>query len=415
MTTQEKMEILEKFLNKYGLSLNDRMVSDFLYEYRQLEPLSEEEKKTLIYSDIVKPTMLSLLPSDIENASYAGWLDLPMLIDWYLYKNAGDNPLVFENLEKDHQRLKESFEERKQVQGFMTVSPNGKIFNGNDGNHRLLTLIIKHFAERASAKTEDEKKAVDDRYRMNLNASYPISMELYNLLEKEKDSIRPRCNRKTSYYQACQYREYVFAMANQGDYLAEYDHNTGKYKYSLNGRAFNGTEQELINYLKTKEISTKPIMTYKCNDTYYISCHNRVWETKDREKAIKLVHKIDAEYKLGNIQEDKFLAVKNCDNTNDKAYTIKFPGTYIEQENKEENKRKASEILDILNSSDSKVLGEYALTDLKQQCEKTLHWGDLNVHDIELYNLSREDYFKASSLLTEISNILYPKNLEQTL
>ena len=52
-----------------------------------------------------------------------------------------------------------------------------------------------------------------------------------------------------------------------------------------------------FNYLKTKEISTKPIMTYKCNDTYYISCHNRVWETKDREKAIKLVHKIDAEYK----------------------------------------------------------------------------------------------------------------------
>lgn len=415
MTTQEKMEILEKFLNKYGLSLNDRIVSDFLYDDRQLEPLSEEEKETLIYSDIVKPTMLSLLPSDIENASYAGWHDLPMLIDWYLYKNAGDNPLVFENLEKEHQRIKESFEEQKQVQGFMTVSPNGKIFNGNDGNHRLLTLIIKHFAERTSAKTEEEKKAVDDKYRMNLNVSYPISRELYNLLEKEKDLVTPHCNRKKSHYQACLYREQAFYKAKQGDYLTEYDPNTGKYNYSLNGRAFNGTEQELINYLKTKEISTKPIMTYKCNDTYYISCHNRVWETKDREKAIKLVHKIDEEYKLGNVQEDKFLAVKNCDNSNDKAYTIKFPGTYIEQENQEEAKIKAIEILNLLNNPDSKILGEYALNDLKQQCEKASYWGDLNIHDIELLNLSREDYLKACSFFTEISNILYSKNLEQVL
>jgi len=127
------------------------------------------------------------------------------------------------------------------------------------------------------------------------------------------------------------------------------------------------------------------------------------------------VHKINEEYKLGNVEEDKFLTVKACDNTNDKAYTIKFPGTFIGQENKEEARRKATEILEIISNEDAKILGEDNLNHLRQRCENSSYWGELNINDIELYDLSREDYLATRSILTELSNVLYPKNLEQTI
>jgi len=410
MTNEEKLDILNNMLKKYGLSLEDENVKDFFYKNRKLQPLNWEEQNNFSYSGYIKPTVLSILPSDIENATYAETHNLHTLMDWYLYKNSGDNPLVFNNLEKDHKSIKESYETRAAQ---VKIGIDGKMFNSGDGNHRLLTLIIKHFAERTAAKTEAERQAVDDAYRMNVKVNYPVSVELADLLDDE--------DRKTFFdfnnidiYPAFSYRRNAFGMAEEKMYLAEYDPETKTYKYELNGVAYAGDEKGLVEFLKQQEKGKSYFMSYKCGDTYYVSCYNRVYQTKDKQRAIEIAHRVKEEYDLGNSPKEKFLIIQDMDKGNNQEYSVQFWGVWLDGK-QSGCKEVAEKLLNLLNTFDLDTINQCGLEKIREECDFAMQFYTLAVDKIQLNNLSEQEFLKVYEIFTKISNVLYLKDNEKTI
>jgi len=409
MTNQEKIEILNKMLNKNGLSINDQVVIDFLESKKQLSPLNDNEIDFYSYSSLIKPTTFTVLPSHIENVTYAKDFNLDSIMAWYLYKNSSDNPLVFNNLESDYKRLKEGFEKAKERHDFLKMSPNGKLFNEGDGNHRLLTLKIKHFVERTSAKSQQEKMLVDEKYKMNLKVSMPISKELSDLLSEEKTKISSYSRERKYSKQACIYREDAFAKAKENEYFCDYNHKTKTFKFSLNGKNFEGTDAQLCAFLKSREYTENqlPIMTYVCDGTYHISCYNMVWKTKDLNKAKALLPKIRDSYLEKKYIERDFLQIMDCDLEQDKnAYSIKFPDVFIGQEKSSQAKNVALNLKKALNSDKSKILGDELLQKLKHECEEANFWGQINIYDLKFDNISKEQFKELSVLFNDFSNII---------
>lgn len=408
MTNQEKLNILENMLQKHGLSIHSGPFCELFYKNRNLSPLTDAEEETLTYSSLVRPTMMEILPSDVENASYGSWHNTRTLEDWLLYANSGDNPLVFENLESEPESLIESFKNVKRDENAMRVDPTGKIFNGNDGNHRLLTLILKHAAERMSAKTDAERLAVDERYKMKVPVSYPISRELASLLRREQadgntQSIYPKL--------ALQFREQAFYFARERDYSVGYNPETQEYNYSYNGVKFNGTEEQLIQFLNTKEASSEPIMTFCCGGVYYISCNNKIWKTRDKEKANKLIANIRQGYKDEKFPPKQYLEVKDCD-ASEKEYSVLFPELFLPQEEREKAQQIATKLLHLIKQPQAAILGDKILNRIREECEKTDYWGSLNLDEIQLDGLSKEEYLQISQLFDQMEALIFPEDAD---
>jgi len=418
MNIQEKLLILAESLNKHGLSINDAEVVKFLEEKKQLAPLSSEEADIYGYSNFIKPVVMSVLPTDIENATYAETFKLETITDWYLYKNSSDNPFVFNNLESDYKSIKKGFEKAKESTDFLKMSPNGKLFNEGDGNHRLLTLKLKHFIEKASAKTLKEKNAVDEKYKMNLKVSFPISKELSELLSNERLKISPYFKNREYSKLACEYRQDVFAKAKQNDYMCEFNPKTKTLKYSFNGHVFEGNDKDLCSYLKSKKQTLLPIMTYSCNNSYYVSCYNMVWKTNDAKKINAFIPKIIDLYAEKKLEEKEYLQVYDIDLQQEKnAYSIKFPNVFIDQDNAAKAREVAQELKNILALDSSKIIGNENLEKLTKQCEEAKFWGQIDIYGLEYNNVSKEDYTKLTNVFNQISNIVYKErenNLENS-
>jgi len=289
MTDEQKLQILEDYVNQYNLSIYFGPFRDFLNAYRRKYVLTKDESQTLTFSSNVAPTLKTILPKDIVNASYAMDFDLSSLYDWLLYRNFEDNPFVFEHLDTDPQSLINSFVEDKIKRGPVHASTDGRLFNGNDGNHRLLTLIIKYFAERHNAISQESKEEVDKKYQMTVPVSYPISQELSDALNDLKSEIDySPFDDKLIPQKARTYRYNAMANSKQAEYLASYNPATNEYKLTFNDEVFVGTEDKLLKYLKQRQ-ATRPIMYFNDGETYYVSIHNNIWFTKDKALSIAML------------------------------------------------------------------------------------------------------------------------------
>ncbi len=336
MTDEEKLAFLKDVLKENGLDFNAQEINDFFTEKRKKsETLTRrDESKMLVkygHSSLIRPDIKKITPMEVENASYADTHNIETILDWFLYRNSGDNPLVFENLRNEKFDIFQSFIDENVKYPF-NQDLDGDIFNGDSGNHRLLTLIIKNFIEHSKAKNVEEQELVEKEFGMVVFVNLPHREELCDALSdryysvsdlytKDKDRIYPR--------KACGYREDSFIKAGEEDYLVEYDPETKKYSYKFNFDTFVGTDEELIGYLAVHKVSPEPIMTWCAGGIYYLSCNNQVWKSSSKEEIDKLVPQIQKWHKEGKSTLNCYLEVKDIDS---QTYEFSYPGAYIEDE-----------------------------------------------------------------------------------
>lgn len=346
MDNNKKIEALNMALNKYGLSLDMPEVNEFFFAKRYYQPIMSEYEdfktcKNYNYSPYIRPVKKRLVPTDFENASY-GQFD--SLMDWYLYENSESNPLVWNNIGNQTFDIKSSFENRRKSDS-VQQDIRGNIFNVNDGNHRLLTLIINQFLESKTATSDQELKNVYKKYEMEIDVSLPFSAELCDLLREVAKEYMPYDENQVTPIEARSFRDSSFEYGKNSSCCVDYNPKTGMLTFNLNNEKFCGNEQELIKYLKQRKPQPEPIMMWEADGLSYISCKNNIYKSKDKNKIISLLPKIKQAYKANKFEDNKFLTIKDVDSN---SYDMQLSGFYIE--NKSVAKKYAENINDILNS-----------------------------------------------------------------
>lgn len=337
MTEKQKLELLKKVFSQHGLDFNDEQINDFFTETRKrsetLTKLDESTKEELNYgySELVRPLVKKVTPMDIENSSYADTYDIKSILDWFLYGRSKDEKLVLENLETEQFDVFSSYVKENQVCP-LNEDLEGVIFNGEEGNSELLSLIIRQFIEYSKAKTDLDRESVIDKYSMDALVNLPHREELCAALRDRYahiidsyyyggQSVYPRL--------ACSYRIDSFPYPAEEEYIVEYDPETGKYTYEFNLEKFIGTDEELIGYLAVNEVSAEPIMKWCAGGMYYLSCNNQVWKSSSKEEIEKLVPQIQKWHKEGKSQLNNYLEVKDIDS---QTYEFEYPDEYVNDE-----------------------------------------------------------------------------------
>lgn len=395
MEQNVKLEILNKALSEHGLTLNNRNVYDFFFAKRCVEPVmtkvnNDGSLKVFKHTQYIKPEKTCLLPSDFENASYGSFDNL---MDWYLYENSESNPLVWDNVGKPKFDVKTSFVNRRQLDS-VKQDIQGNIFNINDGNHRLLTLIINHYLESMSTKTDAELEEVDNKYKMYIDVSLPFSAELCDKLDEVAKEYVPYNKNQVVPMQAREFRQRSFENCKDGDACVVFDRENNIFNFNLNEERFSGNEKELLEYLNSREKQLEPIMTWDADGIYYASCNNYIFKSKDKNKIAELLPKIKKRYKNNEFDFAKFLAIKDVDNN---TYDIDVEGFYMEEQ--EKAKEYARIIDDILNSEYRDVIlsklenADFYAENLKDNISRAFDFiGGFSMPDLRYKNLTKQEY-----------------------
>lgn len=410
MKNEDKIEILKKVLADYGLSLEDARVKDFFFRKRKLRPEefiknASGEVEFYTYSPHVKPVMMNLLPSQFENSSY-GPNAYEILMDWYLYENSSKNSLVWDNIGNPKFDIVNQFVKSGDC-GCVRMSLDGKFFNGEDGNHRLLTIMINYFLEKTQAKSLFELSFVNQKYKMTLPVSRVISGELNDLLSKESLKFESNVNLgEDEIYPALarEYRTLTYASPRESYYMVEYFPKNDTYMYDFNGETFIGTEQELISWLKAKQKNVNPVMKWENSGRYYVSCNNQVCKSFSKSKIDEFYEDVQQSYNTTKHECGKFLEVLNIDSN---TYEIKYPGRFIEDE--KDSKQYARLIQHALNSSKNVFLCKLTGVtekELREDIDFAFKFS-MGYHLIDLHyeNLTQEEFFKIKELLQSIDSI----------
>lgn len=419
MRDEEVLEKLKEVVASFGLSLDDPEIKEFFYGTRKIYQdgsYDEETQKAYFASVGIKPIVMTLLPSDFENSGY-GVSNQTCLMDWFLYRNSSHNPLVWKNIGKDSASIKQSFEETRKESGPIMLTNDGYYFNGNDGNHRLLTLIINHFLERKAAKTEEEKLAVDKRYEMDLEVCVPCCAELYSLLDKEVQSYAyhywEKDEERVFPNSVCKYREKMFENPKENTYFVTFIPEKNCYKYNLNGVRFEGNEQELVQFLQTKEETNLPIMFWECNGTYYISCYNMVWKSKDEAKLLELKPRIIKALENKTLTYHTFLEVKDIDKN---TYQVRLDEINVRGE--EKIKQFAAIMEEFLKDKQTDILFDDAKKRQEREefliyCKQCQHFSFdcLIFTEKEYTNLTKEQYVKIYQQMVALEQCLKKLNV----
>jgi len=404
MTDEQKLQILEDYVNQYNLSIYFGPFRDFLNAYRRKYVLTKDESQTLTFSSNVAPTLKTILPKDIVNASYAMDFDLSSLYDWLLYRNFEDNPFVFEHLDTDPQSLIYSFVEDKIKRGPVHASTDGRLFNGNDGNHRLLTLIIKYFAERHNAISQESKEEVDKKYQMTVPVSYPISQELSDALNDLKSEIDySPFDDKLIPQKARTYRYNAMANSKQAEYLASYNPATNEYKLTFNDEVFVGTEDKLLKYLKQRQ-ATRPIMYFNDGETYYVSIHNNIWFTKDKALSIAMLQEAKEMWDKQQLTPDSIITTIDFD-MNDNQFGIEYDEKILSQNPTPQADEVAQQVLELLNEKEASFIDGETLEKIKQNCKRAKNFQMLSIPGFKVDMLTLDEYRQFRPFLDKLDNL----------
>lgn len=390
MKREEKLRILEKFLNKYNLSLNDEEVKEFLFTERKTYDDKVNYNRThKVGTGVIAPNMTNILPIYFENSGYSHSKN--RLIDWFMYENADANSFVFDNIGKFKFDIVGSFENTKKV--YPIVCDNeGNYFNYGDGNHRLLTLILQHFVERTNAKTKQEMAKIDAKYNLNIPVSYLHQKKLIDMLEDEKYELSSGKKTSSYSYMARKYRE---QMLGEEDILATYDDKRKIYNYNYNGQIFKGTDRELMSFLINKE--DKKTLQWQHKGINYVAGENYVIKTKDDSLYKRKCKEMEKYMKDMNIKKEAFLVIKDIDKD---LYEIIVPQISID---KLENKKV---YMDYFKNEMFSNIGtiiekksDTNLKDLKHEFDTYKYPGPLYINETKYINLTKEQYEKVYPLV----------------
>lgn len=148
MSDEEKLKLLDSFFAQYGKSLKNREVQEFLYTKRKT--YVDQVERCYGYRighRVIKPSMITTLPLYFENSSYSNSGDT--IMKWFMHESTIYNPFFQRNLEKSTFDIVGSFSRTKNNEPVVCDNEDN-LFNLGDGNHRLLTLMIQHFAKRSA-------------------------------------------------------------------------------------------------------------------------------------------------------------------------------------------------------------------------------------------------------------------------
>ncbi len=406
MTENEKIELLKKVLKDNGLNFDDPEINKYFTEQRLKTPIMiKDDMRTgesvkYSHSALIRPTIKTIEPLEVENAYYAQTNNLNTLLDWYLYKNYRDNPLVFENLGKDIEELRESF---LQANIELDEDVQGNLFNGEDGNHRMLAMLINNFIEASKAKTDEESQAVSDKYEFDVPVNLAHKKMLCDALAEEYEcvlSLATKDEERLFPMQVCSYRRSTFKTLGEKDYLVDFDFETGKYTYEFNFDKFVGTAEELTGWLITKQKNVEPIMKWEADGMFYLSCNNQVWKSADAKEIEQLSVKVRESFRAGKIAKNNFLEIKDLDSN---TYGFEYSGMLAGVVN---NAAEVASFWDfVLKSRPEKVLfhklkgAELVEASLKKSVHDSRYLNmDFLLPDFNYENLTHDEYVKVKKL-----------------
>ena len=395
MEKNQKLQILESFLRERGMSLDDPDVKKFFFEQRKTkeEAFRENSQRQLAYGPI-EPTIYRVDPLQFENNGYFGNGDFTCLMDWFLYSNAIDNSLVFDNLGKNQEEIRKSFEDRRRYSDPLLVDWEGKIYNSEDGNHRLLSLMINEFVEYAGCRTKEERTAVRDKYALIVECSFTHDKELCELLEKEKARyVDYKTDENADLFIPEAVREYRAGHRKTSDtYLASYNPETRRYKYDFNGEKFEGTASELKNFLKIKQKTKVPAMLWSDGVTTYASCNNFVVKSKNKQYVEKRFHQLSETKNTRDFSYKPYLVVFDADTG---TYDVTIPAFSVD----EGESRLKTEIINFGIDFAEAVQNDrfFELCDVdRESIIKECHDGEsgfvMAFNEMHFKNLSKDDY-----------------------
>ncbi|MCQ2556220.1 MAG: hypothetical protein MJ149_02700, partial [Clostridia bacterium] len=234
MTEDEtKIKLIQAELEKHGLTLDDEdFVNFFLRKRAVYTGTLIKGNTTYVYSNLIRPQKMHLHIASFENCGYA-MPEIDTMEKWYLYKNASDNPLVFANMDNYSNDILDAFKHAREKGGPVKCDVNGKLFNGEDGNHRLLLLMIHDFIERHSAKTAEEIERVNEKYSMDFEVDFMHAREVIEAIEN-RWAYLSSLNKQSPYsLSARKYKEFVGFRTEEKIYCAEYSNPI--YHYNFNG------------------------------------------------------------------------------------------------------------------------------------------------------------------------------------
>lgn len=328
---EEKLQILESFLRKHNLSLGNRSVDVFFNERRKtLAEVRRDNLNLKLDYGPIEPTIVRTTPLDFENNGYESTIGdaTKSVKEWFLYANMEDNPLVFNNLGTDQSWILDSFQNTRRKVDPAFMSADGRLFNGGDGNHRLLALMMNQFVERMNARTDEERKMVDDKYMIEVPVSYPHDKELCQLLEKEKIKVSPDFSDASQEGLPFMVREYrAHHQGSNNLYVAKFNRKNGIYTYDFNGTRFSGTGEELKLFLKNKKQSKNSSMIWNDGQTYYVSSNNYVIKSKNNIFIQNIFNELEMNVK-NKAENSPYLVVFDADKN---KYEIQTNALKIEE------------------------------------------------------------------------------------
>lgn len=405
MEKNEKIQLLESFLRSRGLSLDDPDVKRFFFEQRKTfhSARLENNKMKLAYGPI-EPTVYRIDPIQFMNSGYLNNETTSSIMDWLMYSNYEDNPLVFDNLGKDQTEIRRSFEERRRIARPAHMDSEGYVYNGEDGNHRLLSLMINQFVDYASCKNSEERQAVKDKYSLILEVSLPHDKELCDLLETEKNRIMDyRTDENADDF--IPYAVRAFRQLHKGasdTYLASYDKQTDTYHYDFNGTKFVGDCESLKNFLKNKKRETMPIMLWSDGKESYLSYNNFVVKSENKQFLEKRLANMRASSGTAkNMPRTSYMIVFDADK---ERYDITIPSLNIPEGNGKAKMDVVRFLQDFTNNLENNrffELSEINPKDVEKECDDGRMGRAMYVPETRFENLSAEEYAYVAQILKE--------------
>lgn len=405
MEKSQKIQILESFLRSRGLSLDDPDVKRFFFEQRKTRgAVSKENYKQKLAYGAIEPKLYRIQPIHFMNNGYLENVDSSSIMDWLMYSNYEDNPLVFDNLGKDQSSIRDSFEERRRIARPAFMDVEGNVYNGEDGNHRLLSLMINQFVDFACCKNDAERQAVKDKYALFLEVSLPHDKELCTLLEREKNKfVDYPTDENCGDFIPYAVREFRHLHTDLSDtYLASYDDKTKTYFYDFNGTKFSGSCEELKNFLRTKKQETLPVMLWTCGKETFLSHNNFVIKSENKQFLEKRLGNMRASREMAkSMPKTDYLIVYDADK---EKYDIIVP-----QMNIPEGRGKAKiELVNFLQDFAENLSNDqfFELAGKSQQallkeCSDGRNGFAMYVPELKFENLSAEEYALVANVLKE--------------
>lgn len=405
MEKNEKIQLLESFLRSRGLSLDDPDVKKFFFEKRKTlhSVRIENDKKRLAYGPI-EPAVYKIDPIHFMNNGYLDNETTSSIMDWLMYSNYEDNPLVFDNLGKDQTEIRRSFEERRRTARPAFMDAEGYVYNGEDGNHRLLSLMINQFVDYACCKNSKERKEVKDKYSLILEVSLPHDKELCSLLETEKSRIMDyRTDENADDFIPFAVREFRQLHKGASDtYLASYDKQTGTYYYDFNGTKFAGDCEQMKHFLKTKKREDLPIMLWSDGKESYLSYNNFVVKSENKQFLEKRLADMRVSSRTAKrLPRTGYLIVYDADK---EKYNITIPALNIPEGNGKAKMDIVRLLQDFTNNLENNRFFELSQTnpkEIEKECDDGRMGRAMYIPETRFENLSSEEYAFVTQILKE--------------